>query len=322
MSFLKKIVALKMIVITFLVIVFFTIIIAVATTVAGSQVVTEVAYAQTSDLRTTVTVKNNWKYASRYRSILTKYLRSKGYVSLDRLIFYLQRTNNVLDITSLPNSVWEQAYLTNLNESTKQMVPIKTMCKKLKEDKNLPLFTLSSSPEVDVIDLCTVNGKDITTSDDFSEDYLYMPFSFPLHSFTSVTSMVFEIRDVAINVPGLNYHTGWDFSTPIGTDFYSVCDGNIKKVVNTQFNNLSYNQSFNTTGNYALVACSNGLTVGYYHIMANSVKFPNGANVHEGEALGKTSTTGMSTGPHLHLEVKDSKGKVVDAMLYTNFLKN
>jgi len=38
-----------------------------------------------------------------------------------------------------------------------------------------------------------------------------------------------------------------------------------------------------------------------------------------GEFLGKTSTTGLSTGPHLHLGLKTLDGKVLDALEYIDF---
>lgn len=329
MSFLKKIIAVKTTLFVVSGVLFFVILFSIITAIAGSSMGAEVIYDDLAEIRTSSVVKNNQLYAERYRSILKKYLINKGYVSLERMVFYLQRTNNVLDITSLSNEVWENAYLSNLNDNTKQMIPIKTICKNIKSNKSLPLFNISSGTnsngvQIDVIDLCNINGVDITTSKDYTEGYSYMPFTFPIRRSFGVTSMVFEYRNVSINVPALNFHTGWDFSVPIGTDFYSVCDGNVRNIVNTQFNDLPYGQSLNQTGNYITVNCSNGLIVGYYHIKSNSIVANYnrvGAIVKEGTVLGKTSTTGMSTGPHLHLELKDSSGTVLDAMNYMDFTK-
>ena len=141
-----------------------------------------------------------------------------------------------------------------------------------------------------------------------------------------VTSMVFESRNVDLGLSGeaqenVNFHEGWDFAIPIGTNFYSMCNGHVSNIVNTQFNDLSYKQSGNSVGNYITVNCSNGLKVSYLHIQANSSPFGMkvGSLVREGDLLGRTSTTGLSTGPHLHLSLQNSDGTYLDALEYVNF---
>ena len=44
-----------------------------------------------------------------------------------------------------------------------------------------------------------------------------------------------------------------------------------------------------------------------------------GATVKQGDLLGQTSTTGRSTGPHLHIGLKDSTGKILDVLSYIDF---
>lgn len=329
---LKKLLTFKVSAIILGVVGVIVVIIAIISAITGVAMGYETLNRQAEEIRGTSTVINNQLYAERYRSILNKYLNDKGYVSLERLVFYLQRTNNVLDITSLSNEIWEQAYLANLNESNKQMIPIKTMCKALKNDSSLPMFTMesgfnNSGLAIDVIDLCVVDDVDITTSNDYSESYSYLPYVFPLRSNYSVTSIVFESRDVDLGLSGaaqdrVNYHSGWDFAVPIGTEFYSICNGTILNVVNTQFNDLSYKDSQNSTGNYVEVKCNNGLIATYHHIKANSVPFMYsriGSLVNEGDMLGRTSTTGLSTGPHLHLGLRKEDGTKLDALEYVNF---
>ncbi len=276
-------------------------------------------------------IVNNQIYADRYRKILDKYLIEKGYVSLERLLFYLQRKNNILDITTLSDNEWEQAYLENLNEKEKQMIPIKTICKDFKNDSTLPSYTVESGLNskgvyIEALNLCLVENVDITTSNDYTEDYPYLPFVFPLESNFTVTSMVFESRDIDLGLTGnqkdnVNFHSGWDFAVPIGTNFYSICNGTVLNIVNTQYNDVPYKQSGNSTGNYITVKCDNELKVSYYHIQANSVPYGTreGSLVREGELLGRTSTTGLSTGPHLHLGLQNSDGSNLDALEYINF---
>lgn len=44
-----------------------------------------------------------------------------------------------------------------------------------------------------------------------------------------------------------------------------------------------------------------------------------GATVNRGDYLGKTSTTGQSTGPHLHIGLKKDDGTIMDALQYIDF---
>ena len=331
MKMLKKIITTKIAIVVILVVVFIAILIGVISGVCGVAMGYEETVRQASKVKGANTVVNNQIYADRYRKILDKYLIEKGYVSLERLVFYLQRKNNILDITTLSNDEWEQAYLENLNEKEKQMIPIKTICKNFNDDSSIPNYTVGNGLNdngvyIEALNLCVVDGVDITTSNDYSEDYKYLPFVFPLKRSFSVTSMLFEIRDVDLGLTGeqkeqVNFHSGWDFSVPIGTDFYSICNGTLLKVVNTQFNDLPFKQSGNSTGNYISVQCDNGLKVTYHHIKANSLSLGirEGFPVREGELLGKTSTTGLSTGPHLHLGLQNSEGSNIDALEYIDF---
>lgn len=304
----------------------------VVMTVCGYKVGETYVNEQVNQMRANSVVINSQLYAERYRTILNKYLISKGYVSLERLVFYLQKTNNVLDASTLSYDVWEKAYLDNLNLEEKQMIPIKTICKKINSDTSIPTFTVESGLNadgvaIDVIDLCTVDGVDITQSNDYNEVYYPLPFSFPLKVNFKITSIAFEHRSVdlgnisAEQQASTNFHSGWDLAVSTGTNFYSICDGTVSNITNTQANDLPFKQSGNSTGNYMMVTCSNGFTAMYWHIQYNSQPFGirKGTLVKKGDLLGRTSTTGTSTGPHLHLGLKDPEGNLLDAMSYIDF---
>lgn len=331
MGSLKKLLTFKMIAIIVACVGVFVAIIAIISAITGVSMGYEATIRQAAEVRGSNTIINNQIYADRYKSILNKYMIDKGYVSLERIIFYLQRKNNILDITTLSYSDWETAYLENLNTERKQMIPIKTVCKNINKDTTLPKFTVESGLNdnglyIDVINLCNVDGVDVASSNDYSENYSYLPFVFPLQNDFTVTSMVFESRDVNLGLTGedkedVNFHEGWDFAVPIGTNFYSMCDGVISNIVNTQFNDLSYKESGNSVGNYISVDCNNGMKISYLHIQANSSPFGMrvGSLVREGDLLGRTSTTGLSTGGHLHLGMRNIDGTYLDALEYVDF---
>lgn len=327
-----KLLKIKISLITFAVGFLIALILIVVIAVCGYKVGESYVNEQVNQMRANSVVINSQLYAERYRSILNKYLISKGYVSLERLVFYLQRTNNVLDTSTLSYEVWEKAYLDNLNLEEKQMIPIKTICKKINSDTSIPSFTIenglnSDGVAIDVINLCIVNDVDITQSDDYDEIYYPLPFSFPLKVNFTVTSIAFEHRQVDLgNISeeaqaSTNFHSGWDLAVPTGTNFYSICDGTVSNITNTQANDLPFKQSGNSTGNNMMVTCSNGFTAMYWHLQYNSQPFQlrKGSLVRKGDLLGRTSTTGTSTGPHLHLGLKDPDGKLLDAISYIDF---
>jgi len=326
---LKKILLIKAVVICVVIGFLLALIIGVVTAVTGISIGYDTVYNESTQIYRSSFVANNQLYAARYRTILNKYLIEKGYVSLERLVFYLQRTNNVLDITTLSNEVWEEAYLKNLNEEYKRMIPIKTLCNELNNDITLPEYTIKNDTNnngvlINALNLCVIDGVDITKSDDYLEGYFHLPYAFPLENNFTVTSIVFENRNIEFDLSNealtsVNYHSGWDFATTIGTDFYSICDGKITKLVNTQFNDLPYNSSGNAIGNYIEVECDNGLIAQYYHIKADSTPFHVDDFVNINQLLGKTSTTGLSTGPHLHVELKDKNGNLLDVLDYIDF---
>lgn len=331
MNTLKKAIIIKVGVIVVCFVSLLVIILAIVAAITGASFVASEAITQANSMSGEGFVVNNQIYTDKYKSILNEYLVENGYVSLERLVFYLQRTNNVLDVTTLSNEEWISAYFANLNIEKKQMIPIKTICISLNEDEDLSEYTIESNFNdddiyIEALDLCEVNGFDVLTSDYFTESYSYQPYTLPLLSDFVITSIVFEIRDIDLELDeetqeATNFHEGWDFAVPIGTEFYSMCSGTITKIITTQYNDLSYDESGNSTGNYVKVTCDIGTTISYMHIQANSIPYGlvEGSTISQGDLLGKTSTTGLSTGPHLHVDIVNSSGVYLDILEYVNF---
>lgn len=65
----------------------------------------------------------------------------------------------------------------------------------------------------------------------------------------------------------------------------------------------------NVYGNYARVDHGNGFTSFYGHM--NSITVKKGQKVKLGDEIGKVGSTGKSTGPHLHFEMRKN-GKIID----------
>lgn len=98
------------------------------------------------------------------------------------------------------------------------------------------------------------------------------------------------------------YHTGVDFAVPQGTDVLAVADGKIEAA--------NWGKSYGTQ----LVQKVEGGWVIYAHLSKALVKA--GDKVKAGQHIGESGSTGNSSGPHLHFEMRDnirwSAGKDID----------
>ncbi len=96
------------------------------------------------------------------------------------------------------------------------------------------------------------------------------------------------------------YHGAVDFSGSgiKGSPIFAVADG---YVVTTQSLRTSY-------GNYVLIAHYNGLYTLYAHGLSGSIAVKAGQTVKQGQQIMKVGSTGNSSGPHLHFEVRKSPG--------------
>ncbi|MBC6980234.1 M23 family metallopeptidase [Caulobacter sp. 17J80-11] len=93
-------------------------------------------------------------------------------------------------------------------------------------------------------------------------------------------------------------HEGVDFAAPMGSPVACAAQGRVLRTGNSS----SY-------GRFVEVEHANGVTSFYAHLSAISVQ--QGAALGAGDTLGKVGTTGHSTGPHLHFEIRRN-GQQVD----------
>jgi len=100
-----------------------------------------------------------------------------------------------------------------------------------------------------------------------------------------------------------HFHTGIDLVEPFGSPVYAADDGVVALV----------GSSTSGYGNYVVIAHSGGLDTLYGHLSASLVKV--GQTVNQGQVVGLEGSTGNSTGPHLHFELRINQ-KPVDPTLY------
>ena len=94
-------------------------------------------------------------------------------------------------------------------------------------------------------------------------------------------------------------HTGLDFAAPQGTPVLAIANG----VITTTDWAGAY-------GNRTILTLEDGSEIWYCHQSAFGVEV--GDQVVGGQPIGLVGSTGNSTGPHLHLEVRPGGGDAVD----------
>ncbi|MBC2723491.1 MAG: peptidoglycan DD-metalloendopeptidase family protein [Desulfosporosinus sp.] len=97
-------------------------------------------------------------------------------------------------------------------------------------------------------------------------------------------------------------HTGADIPAPSGTPIYAAGAGTV-----------IYSGWYGAYGNTIIVDHGKGLSSMYPH--QSKIAASNGQNLNAGDLVGYVGSTGWSTGPHLHLEVRVN-GNPTDPLAY------
>ncbi len=88
-----------------------------------------------------------------------------------------------------------------------------------------------------------------------------------------------------------DFHTGVDLGAAMGTPIRAAFAGTVTEVGESEI-----------FGNYIVVTHSDSLSTRYCH--CSEIVAPEGSVIRQGETVAKVGSTGMSTGPHLHFEMK------------------
>ncbi len=96
---------------------------------------------------------------------------------------------------------------------------------------------------------------------------------------------------------GPHGYNGVDLAAPSGTPVMASASGEV--IISR---NYGWNGGY---GNYIVIEHGNGTQTLYSHLLSNSVF--EGYHVVKGQVIGYVGSTGKSTGPHLHFEVRGAK---------------
>ena len=87
------------------------------------------------------------------------------------------------------------------------------------------------------------------------------------------------------------HHSGIDLAAPKNAPIRAIADGTV-----------IFSDPFNGYGKMVVVRHANGLSSHYGH--CNSLKVTIGQKIKAGQIIATVGSTGLSTGPHLHLEIR------------------
>lgn len=245
-------------------------------------------FGDSISVSTTTTIDNNAEYADVYTLSLNKFLKY-GYVPLARILYFYNE-NNLLTFDDL--------YQLNLDKDNMVMKNLEDVCKS------------ESVKNMLVCDSGVIKDN---------KNKLELPtqlFNFPLTADYTVSSFFNKEREVFGKKQN---HNGWDFRVPAQTPVYSVCSGVVKSV--------SFKYGANITnvnggwGNYIRIECDDyaeKYIVTFAHLYPNSARVSVGQKVGHWTLLASVGTTGYSTGNHLHYQVNDSNGTLLDGMQFVN----
>jgi murein DD-endopeptidase MepM/ murein hydrolase activator NlpD len=102
--------------------------------------------------------------------------------------------------------------------------------------------------------------------------------------------------------PVLGYtrmHKGVDFAVPIGTPVMSAGAGTVE-----------FMGTASGYGNFVMISHGNGYATAYGHLSRFAAGMRRGARVRQGQVFAYSGNTGITTGPHLHYEIRINSGQV------------
>ena len=126
-----------------------------------------------------------------------------------------------------------------------------------------------------------------------------VPSRSPLESATLTSDFGMRTHPV---LGGRRSHKGIDLAQPTGTPVYATADGIVSKA-----------ERFSSYGNYIQIEHGGEMQTRYAHLSGYAIAA--GEQVHKGQLIGFVGSTGRSTGPHLHYEVRIA-GEAVDPTPY------
>jgi murein DD-endopeptidase MepM/ murein hydrolase activator NlpD len=150
-------------------------------------------------------------------------------------------------------------------------------------------FYRFQSPDDGIVDYYDESGKSakkFLVRKPVAEGIMRSPFGIRRHPILGYTKM----------------HTGIDWAAPTGTPIYAAGNGVVEKA--------GWESGY---GKFVLIRHNNGYETAYGHMSAYARSMDEGTRVRQGQVIGFVGSTGLSTGSHVHYEIRVN-GRFVDPM--------
>jgi len=150
-------------------------------------------------------------------------------------------------------------------------------------------FYRFQSPDDGIVDYYDESGKSakkFLVRKPVAEGIMRSPFGLRRHPILGYTKM----------------HTGVDWAAPTGTPIYAAGNGTIEKE--------GWESGY---GKFILIRHNNGYETAYGHMSAFARGVDEDTRVRQGQVIGFVGSTGLSTGSHVHYEIRIN-GRFVDPM--------
>ncbi|MDR2535214.1 MAG: M23 family metallopeptidase [Treponema sp.] len=129
--------------------------------------------------------------------------------------------------------------------------------------------------------------------------FFHTGFRYPLRNYRLTSAFGPRINPVT---GSLRNHNGLDLAAPTGTEVYAVREGVVTEIGEDR-----------VYGNYIIIRHNQGWVSLYGHL--SKIETVLRRNVESGTLIGRVGSTGQSTGPHLHFELRQN-GKAQDPGKY------
>ncbi|GHT96354.1 peptidase M23 [Spirochaetia bacterium] len=130
--------------------------------------------------------------------------------------------------------------------------------------------------------------------------FLNTGFRFPLRNYRLTSSYGLRVSPITGN---LKLHEGLDLAAPLGTEVFAARDGVVTEI----------GEGDAVFGNYIIIQHSDNWVSLYGHLSTIDTHLR--STVQTGTLIGSVGSTGLSTGPHLHFELRQN-GRAQDPGKY------
>ena len=208
--------------------------------------------------------------------------------SLFFALFYSIKYFNIPFLTTIKESFFEEINKSITNEEFKEAF------KKIENFAEEEFILTDFSEKSFSAEVLGEGGKDVEINNEIVENVSFSKYKLNYKIFSPViggeVSSEFGERVHPINGT-LGVHKGIDIALDENSPIYAIFDGEVIEASYDQWN-----------GNYIKIKHDNGILSVYCH--ANKLFVKKGEKIRGGEVIALVGSTGQSTGPHIHFELR------------------